>query len=191
MNLYIRLLKTLILVWFFRPGLGSVLDVSRLTFRVWPNDLDLNGHMNNGRYLTVADLGRLDLILRTKLWRLVRRHKGVPILAAAQIRYRLPLRPFERFALESRVVCWDERFVYLEQRFIHLKGPTQGAVAAIALLKGGFYDKSRKGVIPTAEMLGEMGESSLASPDMPAYVADWLRAEGSLRAVTAAPSAAA
>ena len=30
--------------------------------RVWPNDLDTNAHMNNGRYLTLMDLGRFDLM---------------------------------------------------------------------------------------------------------------------------------
>ncbi len=57
--------------------------------------------MNNGRYLTVMDLGRLNLILRTGLWRVVMKKKLAPVLASAQIRYRLPLKPFQLFDLET------------------------------------------------------------------------------------------
>ena len=35
--------------------------------RVWPNDLDTNAHMNNGRYLTLMDLGRFDLMTQCGL----------------------------------------------------------------------------------------------------------------------------
>jgi hypothetical protein len=56
MNLWLRLFwLALALLW--RRKLDPRHDVSRLTFRVLPTDLDLNGHMNNGRYLTIMDLG--------------------------------------------------------------------------------------------------------------------------------------
>ena len=32
--------------------------------RVLPNDLDLLWHMNNGRYLSLMDQGRVDLMVR-------------------------------------------------------------------------------------------------------------------------------
>ena len=41
MNLWLRVLQ-LILTSFFRPKLDPVRDVSRLTFRVWPHDLDIS-----------------------------------------------------------------------------------------------------------------------------------------------------
>ena len=63
MNLIFRLLKTLLL-YLLRPTRRGILEESVVRFRVWPNDLDTNLHMNNGRYLTLMDLGRLDLLLR-------------------------------------------------------------------------------------------------------------------------------
>ena len=65
MNLYIRLIIYLIKS-LFRNQM-DVLETSHLRFHVWPNDLDFNMHMNNGRYLTVMDLGRFDLMIRTGL----------------------------------------------------------------------------------------------------------------------------
>jgi len=36
----------------------DLLATTRVYLRVWPNDLDLNIHVNNGRYLALADIGR-------------------------------------------------------------------------------------------------------------------------------------
>ena len=57
MNLYFRLLLFMIRVR-FRSRLG-IWDTSHVTFRVNPLDLDLQRHMNNGRYLSLMDLGRM------------------------------------------------------------------------------------------------------------------------------------
>ena len=51
-----------------RPPLEP-LGTSVLGFLVWPNDLDVNVHMNNGRFLSIMDLGRFDLSFRTDLGR--------------------------------------------------------------------------------------------------------------------------
>ncbi|NCD21010.1 MAG: thioesterase, partial [Actinobacteria bacterium] len=40
-----------------RRGQLSVWDVARTPFRVLPTDLDLLFHMNNGKYLSILDLG--------------------------------------------------------------------------------------------------------------------------------------
>ena len=48
------------------PGAARLgpLDESVIHARVLPTDLDLNLHLNNGRALTLMDLGRVDLMLR-------------------------------------------------------------------------------------------------------------------------------
>ena len=53
MNLWLRLIKVVLRALFARRI--GILDTSRITLRVWPNDLDFNGHVNNGRFLTLAD----------------------------------------------------------------------------------------------------------------------------------------
>ena len=74
MNLWFRSLIVLFTV-FFRRSLDP-LDESVLKFRVWPTDLDVNFHMNNGRYLTIMDLGRVDLMLRTGLGKMALNGSG-------------------------------------------------------------------------------------------------------------------
>lgn len=172
----------------FRALFGAkIIDptvASTIRLRVYPNDLDSNFHMNNGRYLTVMDLGRLNLILRTPLLPVVWKKKYAPVLASAQVRFRVQMKCFQLFDLETRVLGWDEKWMYMEQRFLFAAGPKKGVVAAIGLLKGSFYDPGRKGTVPPDELLAVMNMPK-ASPDFPSYLRDWIAAEESLRAVTA------
>lgn len=183
MNLWLRLLW-LILNAPFRPRLKLPADVSRLSMRVWPNDLDTNLHMNNGRYFTVMDLGRMDLIFRTGSWTVIRKRMWAPVLGAAKIRYRLPLDVFQKFMLETRVLCWDEQWFFFEQRFVIAEGEKAGVVAAIALLRGGFYDGIAKRPVTSAEALDILGISG-TSPLEPPHITEWKRAEAALKDVTA------
>lgn len=183
MNLYLRAIFVL-LRSFFVPKITNVLDPALVRLRVWPNDLDLNGHMNNGRYLTIMDLGRLDLILRSGLLRLTMRRKCQPVLASVQMRYRMQLKPMRPFDLETRVVCWDDKWIYMEQRFLFTTGQKKGAVAAIGIVKGGFYDPKSKTTVPTEELLEALKMPS-HSPDFPTHIREWIEAEEALKAVTA------
>lgn len=115
MNLWFRLLW-LLLRQPFRPRIGA-LDTSELDLRVWPSDLDPNLHMNNGRYLALMDLGRLDLVMATGLGRVCWRRGWRPVAGAISIRFRRPLNPFVRFSLKTRILGWDEKWFYLEQVF--------------------------------------------------------------------------
>lgn len=184
MNLYIRLFVVMIAAC-LRARIGDILATASLRFRVLPTDLDLNGHMNNGRYLTLMDLGRLDLITRNGMLRLVLKEKLMPVLSAAKIRYRLPLMPLQPFTLETRVVCWDDKWVYMEQRFVIAKGDKKGVVAAIAVVKGGFLDRKVKEMAVPASVLARLGATQ-DSPPMPAHITEWQKAEDALKTITAA-----
>lgn len=181
MNLIFRVLW-LVIRSFLVPKIDHVLTPSRLTLWVLPNDLDTNLHMNNGRYLTIMDLGRFDLILRTGLLRLMVKQRSVPILAAATIRYRLPLDPFQKYHLDTRVVCWDDKWMFIEQRFIHADGDKAGAVAAIGLVRGSFFDKNTKKTVPTQDLLDILGITD-HSPDFPPEIIAWKMADEALRNV--------
>jgi acyl-CoA thioesterase FadM len=169
MNLLVRLLKTLIL-WILIPRRNGLLDESTVRFRVWPNDLDTNLHMNNGRYLTLLDLGRLDLLLRNGAIRHVMREKWYPVLAGCEIRFRRPLNLFQRFEIRTRIVAWDAKWIYLEQRILR-----NGDLALHAYLKGVFVARGG-GSVPVTRLLELMGVAQ-ASPPMPEALAAWVEAE--------------
>jgi acyl-CoA thioesterase FadM len=114
MNLWFRLIWYLLTAW-RRPTLEATHAISTLDFRVWPTDLDVSMHMNNGRYLTLMDIGRLDFLVRTGLWRPLLRHRWTPIASGIAIRFRRELRGFERIKLETRLLTWSDVTVVMEQ----------------------------------------------------------------------------
>ena len=151
MNLLFRLLKTLLLC-LLRPGRLPLLGESVVRFRCWPNDLDTNLHMNNGRYMTLLDLGRLDLLLRTGAARHAFRRRWYPVLAACQFRYRRPLNLFQRFEVRTRIVSWDAKWVYIEQKM--LRG---GKTVTHAYLKGAFVGP--EGTVPMERLVEALGHA--------------------------------
>ena len=161
MNLWLRMFRVLIGAC-FRSRL-TLVDHSVLRFRVLPTDLDINVHMNNARYIALMDLGRLDLIIRTGLWRAVLRRHWQPVLGGCMVRFRRPLKPFQPFTLTSHMLAWDDKWIYIEHKI-----EVDGVLACQAVVRGAFV--AADGVvapIDVAEAAGFAGEV----PALPAWVA--------------------
>lgn len=168
MNLYVRLIWVIICGLFNRKKYG-LLDETTLTFRVWPNDLDPFWHMNNGRYLTIMDLGRLDYLIKTGLVFKMRNLGWGYALGSSEVQYIKSLLPFQKYELKTKVVCWDDKWFYKEQRFV-----TNRKTMAIGLLKVLLH--SKKGNVPTKEVLEAIG-AKLESPELPGQAKLWQEME--------------
>jgi acyl-CoA thioesterase FadM len=179
MNLWLRLLW-LLLTTPLRPKLTPLGDASLLAFRVWPHDLDTSLHMNNGRYWSLMDLGRTDLMLRTGLWRAVLRHRWVPVVNAGAIRFRRELRAFRPFRLETTILCWQENWLVMQHRLISHGRDGAEIVAAVALVRAALYDRAAKGYVPVQRLMDEIG-AALASPEPGADVVAFLASEEAIR----------
>ena len=107
MNLYLRLLFLL----FRLIGLArkELLEESRVSFRVLPTDCDINFHMNNGRYLSFMDLGRVHLVAQIGLLPVIARRRWRAALGAAEINFIRALAPLQKFELVTRLVTWDDK----------------------------------------------------------------------------------
>lgn len=157
MNLWFRFLKVIWLSrWAKRIG---VLQDSRLYFRTWPFDLDFNLHMNNGRFLTIMDLGRMDLMLKMGIFSVIWKESWMPVVGSVHIVFRRSLKPFQHFELQTRVVYWEPKWFYMEQEFY-----AGGRLYARALVKASF--KAPDGVVPTERAVGLIGATA-SSPTMP------------------------
>jgi acyl-CoA thioesterase FadM len=163
MNLWFRLIWML-LTSRLRTR-ASIFDTTVLHMRVLPNDLDFNGHVNNGRYYTLADIGRMDFVLRTGAAKVALRRKAAPIVGDNMAKFRKDLKVFERYEMHTRVLGWDEKWVFMEHRFVR-----GGRVAGLVIMRGLF--RTRAGVMPPAELLSEMRVESV-SPALPEWVATW------------------
>jgi acyl-CoA thioesterase FadM len=167
MIVFIRLFWALIRSRFKRKI--DFLDESAVTMRVWPNDLDLNVHMNSGRYLSMMDIGRVEILGRTRLLRKVFARGWRPIAAAATIRYRRSLLPFQRFTVRSRILCWDEKWFYFRHAI-----DSRGELCAVGYVRG--LLRGKEGNVPPARILELAGKGDTPSPPMPDEVARWIEA---------------
>lgn len=163
MNLWLRMLW--MLFTFALRGRVDPLDRSSLTMIVLPNDLDFNGHVNNGRYLTLADVGRMDFVLRSGVARIALSLRARPIVGDAVAKFRRDLKIFDRFELQTRLLGWDDKWVFMEHRFVR-KGRVQGVV----VIRGLF--RSAAGPIKSDVFAQAMGIKD-PSPSLPKWVADW------------------
>ncbi|WP_166876550.1 acyl-CoA thioesterase [Salinibacterium sp. ZJ450] len=144
--------RTLLHLWLSaRRAKVGPFDVVRTNFRVLPTDLDIYRHMNNGRYLSIADIGRFDLLKRNGMYEEMTRRGWYPVVASSTISYRKSLMPWQRFVVESRFLGYDERAVYLEQRFV-----VKGEVYARMYLRGRFL-KRGGGHVHMAELHDVIG----------------------------------
>jgi len=158
MNLWFRLLR---LLWQLRgQPPADLLAELVLDLRVWPTDLDAFGHMNNGRYLTLMDLGRFAVMKRTGLLAAARANRWLPLVRGIEIEYLRPLMPWQRFRLHTRLISWDRKWVYLEHRFV--AGDTLHARAHVRGLL-----RAADGNVPTAELLAAVGAGGREPPEAP------------------------
>ncbi|TGE14220.1 acyl-CoA thioesterase [Hymenobacter elongatus] len=173
MKLYFRLLW-LLLTARFQPKV-AVLGPCRTRFRVWPTDLDVLRHLNNGQYLTLCDLGRMDLLLRSGLLAKLRNFAPMAVVVAETIQFSRSLEPFQTFEIETRALGWDHRLLYLQQQFI--RGDQVIATAVVSLR----FVKRKGGTADPAEVLRHAGESEI-SPELPQWVQAWSQSMRDLRA---------
>jgi acyl-CoA thioesterase FadM len=175
MNLYLRLIWTL-LRGLRLPALEPGAWIER-RLRVLPNDLDINGHMNNGRYLTIVDLMLVEYFVRTGFARAMLKAGWRPMSGGAFITYRKGLKPWQIYRLRFSLAGADGAWNYMRFEFLR----EDGTLCAAGYMKGAAV--GRRGLVPNSESYARMGRNFEAQP-LPAAVQHWLAAE---TAVMAAP----
>ncbi len=171
MNLYFRLIL-IIVCSFFKPRVDFADKIS-LNLRILPNDLDINRHLNNGRYLTILDLGSIDLFLRSGVLKRAIFKGFRPMLGGLIITYRRGLSLFERCSLTMQLKAWDERWNYFRFEF----RKSNGQLAAAGYFKGALV--STKGLIPN-KVADEIFGNKRGACTLPPAVRDWIKSEESI-----------
>ena len=150
MSLLFRTFILLLKRALFPPQKQSMFEPCYTDFRVGISDIDINLHMNNGRYLSMMDLGRYDLLLKSKsLFKAMK--KGLyPVVVSEGIRFKKSLEPFQRYQIRTEFEGLTERDFFIRQTFL-----VKDKVYAIGLIKGRFLKKGRS--ISTHQFIEEMG----------------------------------
>ena len=166
---FVRILKDM----FFAsrlPPLENLTDTHISQHICWPHDLDFWLELNNGRAQSLYDIGRIAMGQRAGLVAVLRREKWALTMAGSCTRFRRRIHGFERFEMRSRVICWDNKFTYIEQS-MWKKG---GECASHVLCRAAVTDKN--GIIAPNRVWSAMDQDT-PSPEMPAWVAAWCAAE--------------
>ena len=135
----------------------------------WPWDLDIWLELNNGRALTLYDLGRIPLAKRVGLIDVLRRQRWGLTMAGAVVRYRKRVRVFDRFEMRSRAIGWDHRFFYIEQDMF-----LRGEAASHVVYRSAITDRS--GIVSPDRVMAAAGRNE-SSPALPQWVTKWIIAE--------------
>jgi acyl-CoA thioesterase FadM len=138
-------------------------DESRLSFRCLPSDIDRNVHLNNARYMMLADVGRIDLFLRSGMFRLCRERGWTPMMGGLQTGYVREIKLWKRFDIVTTIDTWDATQMIGRHRFLLEDGRT----AAIVLTTVGVYDLKGRHFMPIAEVFGLLGHRDAPRPPNP------------------------
>ncbi|MEZ5776831.1 MAG: acyl-CoA thioesterase [Paracoccaceae bacterium] len=157
-------------IWINRRAAPLGLHEAHVSYHIcWPWDLDLWVELNNGRTLTLFDLGRIPLALRTGLARVLRQKGWGITVAGNSTRYRRRVRMFDRLEMVSRFVGWDDRFLYTEQSMWRGGECTSHMLLRSAVTSGA-------GIVPTAEIVAALGQS-VERPALPDWIKAWIAAD--------------
>lgn len=149
-----------------REGRLPATAVGRIRITTLPTDIDLLRHMNNGRYLSLFDLGRWDLMVRTGLLEVLEERGWYPVVGSETITFRRSLNLWQRFELQSRWIGHDDRAMYLEHRAV-----VNGEVYATATIRARMLSR-KGGTVPIQDVLDAL-ELPEELPVVPSWMHEW------------------
>jgi acyl-CoA thioesterase FadM len=156
--------RTLLVMWrarrrVRREGRLAPTEISRIRVTTLPTDLDILRHMNNGRYLSLFDLGRWDLLVRTGMLDVMKRNNWYAVVSSETITFRKSLELWQRFDVESRLIGHDDKAIYLEHRAV-----VDGEIYARAII--------RSRTLSHEELFAAVGRPE-GVPEIEPWVHDW------------------
>lgn len=158
---------------YFKGDTLSLDTAATLDFRALPHDLDAYLEMNNGRILTLFDLGRTDFAIRSGLGKqLVKKRWGL-VVAGSSVQYRRRIRVFNRVQMRTQLEAVDARWFYMTQTlWLAPKNDQDSAICACHLLtRTGVTSLKTGKVLPTQNVLAAIDQADFSKP-----AANWVQA---------------
>lgn len=132
------------------PATQTTFDTSVTQHRVWPHLIDYNLHMNNAKYLTVLEATRWGLFRDLAWFKKMMSAKLNIVIGSMEITFIRELPLLAKYDVHTRIMTWDEKYLYFEQK-IFVKGKLHGH----ALFKFAGVRKGKRVMMPEmCEILG-------------------------------------
>ena len=144
-------------------------DTSEIEIRCSLTDIDNFLEMNNGRVLTLFDLGRTDFAIRTGLGTQLLKQRWGLVVAGSTIQYRKRIRAFDKVTIKTHIAAIDARWIYVEQSMWVKGKPCSSALLRTGVTKGGK-------VVATAQVLASLNKAGWQLPPT-GYVAEWIESD--------------
>ncbi|CAH0247384.1 hypothetical protein SRABI76_03154 [Microbacterium oxydans] len=151
---------------------GKTLDassVSSIRLTTLPTDIDILRHMNNGRYLSLFDLGRWDLLIRTGLFDAMNERGWYAVVSSETVTFRKSLQLWQRFDVQSRFIGHDDKAVFLEHRAV-----VDGEIYARVIVRSRMLRRTG-GTVSNEELFAAVGKPE-GVPEIDPWVHDWAAA---------------
>ncbi|MEV8249512.1 acyl-CoA thioesterase [Microbacterium sp. NPDC076768] len=151
---------------------GKTLDptaVGSIRLRTLPTDIDILRHMNNGRYLSLFDLGRWDQLIRTGLFDAMKAQGWYAVVSSETVTFRKSLHLWQRFEVQSRFIGHDEKALFLEHRAV-----VKGEIYARVIVRARMLRRTG-GTVSNEELFAAVGKPE-GVPEIDAWVHDWAAA---------------
>lgn len=130
-------------------------EMSKVTMRVLPTDLDFLWHVNNGVYFSFMDFGRWDMIFRNGVYDLSMKKGWYSVVAGETIKFRRSLKLWDRFTINTEIIGYDDKYFFIQQKFI-----CREELMATGLVKIRFL-RRKGGTVSTQEVMNEFKEDEL------------------------------
>lgn len=165
---FFRFFKAL---WSVRKAPALDIGQSHISHHIcWPWDLDFWAELNNGRTLTLYDLGRVPMAQRLGLNQTLMDNRWGMSMAGASVRWRVRIKLFDRFEIHSKPIGWDDKFFYMEQSIWKPDGRCAGHMLCRAAVT------DAKGIVAPQIVTAKIGHD-IASPEFADWVLAWIAAE--------------
>jgi acyl-CoA thioesterase FadM len=153
MNLFVRFFYQCIRGFFSRKIKFN--DIDTVQMRVWPQDLDLNFHLNNGVFLSLMDIGRTRYVIRSGFAKAALKYGwGLGVVGGVNITYLKSLGLFQKFTLVTKFAGHCNGWYYIEQRY-----ESRGKLVAAALVKVTFLRDGKR--VTADEVIDRMNVDSI------------------------------
>jgi acyl-CoA thioesterase FadM len=135
-------------------------------FRVMPWDIDMFFEMNNGRVITLYDLGRFALANRTGLKKILLENRWGLVVAGSTIQYRKRVRMFQKVLMKSRLIDVQGRWFFIAQSMW-----VDGQCTSSYIVRTAVTEKGKS--IDSQRVLDAMGIEKLNLQSEDSWVRQW------------------
>ncbi|XP_013177699.1 PREDICTED: protein THEM6-like [Papilio xuthus] len=164
-NYFLRIAFTILTGRLFQKKCG-INDTTTIYGFCTTQDVDIFlKHMNNARYVRELDFARFHFYDRTGIYDNIKAANGHALQGASSIRYRRTIPIFSFYKVETKLVYWEDKTLFIEQKFITTN---DGFVRAIVLSRQNLLDVD-------AERLFKGIPGADSKPECPEEIRHWLQ----------------